>query len=59
VPTLLIAGERDQAAPLKTMQRMAETIAGSRLVVIPGAGHMVHLERPAEFRAALLPFLAD
>jgi pimeloyl-ACP methyl ester carboxylesterase len=59
VPTLLIAGERDQAAPLKTMQRMAETIPGSRLVVIPGAGHMVHLERPAEFRAALLPFLAE
>ena len=59
VPTLLIAGERDQAAPLKTMQRMAETIPGSRLVVIPGAGHMLHLERPAEFRAALLPFLAE
>lgn len=58
VPTLLIAGERDPAAPPKTMQRMAETIPGARLVVVPGTGHFVHLERPAEFRAALLPFLA-
>jgi pimeloyl-ACP methyl ester carboxylesterase len=59
VPTLLIAGERDQAAPLKTMQRMAETIPGARIVVIPGAGHLIHLEAPDAFRAALLPFLAE
>jgi pimeloyl-ACP methyl ester carboxylesterase len=58
VPTLLIAGELDQAAPLRTMQRMAEAIPGARLEVIPGAGHLVHLERPAAFRAALLPFLS-
>ncbi|WP_237214626.1 alpha/beta fold hydrolase [Falsiroseomonas oryziterrae] len=59
VPTLLIAGECDQAAPAKTMQRMAEAIPGARIVVIPGAGHMIHLEQPAAFRAALLPFLAE
>ncbi|NKE44659.1 alpha/beta hydrolase [Roseomonas frigidaquae] len=57
VPTLLIAGERDQAAPLKTMQRMAEAIPGARIVVVPGAGHLIHLEAPEPFRAALLPFL--
>ncbi len=59
VPALLIAGERDQAAPLKTMERMAQSIPGARIAVIPGAGHMIHLERPAEFRAALMPFLAE
>ncbi len=53
VPTVLIAGERDQAAPLKTMQRMAETIPGARIIVIPGAGHLIHLEKPAQFSAAL------
>jgi pimeloyl-ACP methyl ester carboxylesterase len=58
VPTLLIAGELDQAAPLRTMQRMAEAIPDARLEVVPGAGHLVHLERPAAFRAALLPFLS-
>jgi pimeloyl-ACP methyl ester carboxylesterase len=58
VPTLLIAGERDQAAPLKTMQRMAQAIPGARIEVIGGAGHMAHLEKPDAFRRALLPFLA-
>jgi pimeloyl-ACP methyl ester carboxylesterase len=41
------------------MQRMAETIPGARIVVVPGAGHMIHLEQPAAFRAALLPFLSE
>jgi pimeloyl-ACP methyl ester carboxylesterase len=58
-PTLLIAGEHDPAAPPKTMQRMADAIPGSRLVTIAGAGHFVHIDKPAEFRAALLPFLAE
>ena len=59
VPTLLIAGEHDAAAPPKTMQRMADAIPGARIVVIPGVGHFAHLEQPAAFRAALLPFLAE
>jgi pimeloyl-ACP methyl ester carboxylesterase len=59
VPTLLIAGEHDPAAPPKTMQRMQAAIPGARLVVLPGTGHFPHLERPAAFRAALLPFLAE
>lgn len=56
-PTLLIAGDRDPLAPPKTMQRMAEAIAGSKLVVLPGAGHLAHLEVPDAFNAALLDFL--
>lgn len=59
VPTLLIVGARDQAAPPRTMQRMAEAIPGSRLAVIPGGGHLVHLEQPDVFRATLLPFLSE
>jgi pimeloyl-ACP methyl ester carboxylesterase len=58
-PTLLIAGERDQAAPLRTMQRMADAIPGARFAMLPGTGHLAHLERPAAFRAALMPFLQD
>lgn len=59
VPTLLIAADRDRAAPPKTMQRMAEAIQGGRLIVLAGAGHMAHLEQPASFKAALLPFLEE
>jgi pimeloyl-ACP methyl ester carboxylesterase len=57
-PTLLIAGEKDPAAPPRSMERMAAAIPGARLVVIPGAGHLAHLERPTAFNAALAPFLA-
>jgi pimeloyl-ACP methyl ester carboxylesterase len=58
VPTLLIAGEHDPLAPPRTMQRMAEAIPGARLVVLPGAGHLAHLEQPEAFAAAVRDFLA-
>ena len=57
-PTVLIAGEQDAVAPPRTMQRMAEAIAGARLIVVPGAGHLAHLEQPAAFGAALEEALA-
>lgn len=56
-PTLLVAGEKDPLAPPKTMERMQQQIAGSRLVVLPGAGHLAHLEYPAAFNAAVRDFL--
>lgn len=56
-PTLLLAGERDPLAPPRTMERMRDAIRGSRLVVLPKAGHLGHLEYPAAFNAALREFL--
>ena len=56
-PTLLIAGDKDPLAPPKTMERMQAQIPGSKLVVLPGAGHLAHLEYPAAFNAALTSFL--
>ena len=58
-PTLLIAGDLDKNAPLKTMTKMAETIAGARLEVIRGAGHYAPLERPAEFNALVAGFIDE
>lgn len=58
VPTLLVAGEADTNAPLKTMTRMAETIPAARLVVLPGIGHLAPLECPGAFAAAVEDFLA-
>lgn len=57
VPTLLITGDRDPLAPPRTMERMQAAIRGSRLVVLPGAGHLAHLECPAAFNAAVAGFL--
>ena len=54
VPTLLIWGAEDVRSPVATVARQfEEAIPGAELVVIPGAGHMANLERPAEFNAAV------
>lgn len=57
VPTLLIAGERDRTAPPAGMRKMAEQVPGSRYVELPGAGHLMNLERPMAFTAAVAGFL--
>ena len=59
VPTLIIAGDRDQLTPVAIAERMHRTITGSRLVVFPGHSHLVQVERPADVHAAIDGFLAD
>ncbi|HEY2923935.1 MAG TPA: 2-succinyl-6-hydroxy-2,4-cyclohexadiene-1-carboxylate synthase [Candidatus Eisenbacteria bacterium] len=49
---LLIAGERDLKY-VEVARRTANAVPGSRCVVIPGAGHNVHLETPEAFAGAL------
>lgn len=56
VPTLLLWGELDARSPLSVAHEFARAIPRSRLVVIPGAGHMSNLERPDEFNAAVRAF---
>lgn len=48
VPTLVIVGSADQMTPVQHAHFLASHIAGARLQVIAGAGHMVILEKPAE-----------
>lgn len=57
-PTLIVAGELDTTVSLASAQLLNLRIAGSALVLLPDASHMAPLERPAEFKAALLPFLS-
>ena len=57
VPTLLIAGDRDQVAPAAMMEKMAEKIPGAEYALIPDCGHLGPMDRPREFNAALLAFL--
>jgi 3-oxoadipate enol-lactonase len=53
VPTLIVAGEEDAIAPIDEALAMHAAIRGSRLEVIPGAGHLSNLERPATFNAVV------
>ncbi|MFC7475622.1 alpha/beta fold hydrolase [Dankookia sp. GCM10030260] len=56
-PTLLVAGEADALAPPRTMERMRDAIPGARLAVLPGCGHLAHLEDTTGFNAAVAGFL--
>lgn len=55
VPTLVIAGG-DDSVPLGEAELMRQNISGSRLQVIPNAGHYAALEKPAEFAGFLRNF---
>ncbi len=46
MPVVLVAGERDQKY-VAISERMAERIPNARVMLVPGAGHAVHLEAPA------------
>jgi len=56
-PTLVIVGEEDGITPPEAARKMHEHIGGSRLVVIPEAGHLSNLEAPDAFNGALAEFL--
>ena len=46
-PTLVLSGEPDQVDTLETLRReLPPRIAGARLQVVPGAGHLSMLEVP-------------
>jgi 4,5:9,10-diseco-3-hydroxy-5,9,17-trioxoandrosta-1(10),2-diene-4-oate hydrolase len=49
VPTLLIWGALDRILPAAQAATAVERLPRGRLVVIPGCGHMPHLECPARF----------
>jgi pimeloyl-ACP methyl ester carboxylesterase len=53
VPVTLILGERDMMTPAKAGKTLAAALPNSRTVVLPGAGHMMMVERPDELLAAL------
>jgi pimeloyl-ACP methyl ester carboxylesterase len=59
VPTLLVYGERDVRAPLTVAKGLHEAISGSKLVLLPDAGHLCNLEAPDEFNVAIRDFVRD
>jgi pimeloyl-ACP methyl ester carboxylesterase len=58
VPTLVLHGLEDQIIPPKTAKETRAAIQHSRLQIIPRAGHLLNLEQPAEFNAAVRGFLS-
>jgi 2-succinyl-6-hydroxy-2,4-cyclohexadiene-1-carboxylate synthase len=58
IPALLIAGELD-ARYVHNATTLAAALPDARVVIVPGAGHAVHLERPVDFEREVLAFLND
>lgn len=56
VPVLLVVGEEDRKF-VETATAMKKRIPGSSMVEVRGAGHSVHVEKPAEFAAVVERFL--
>lgn len=56
VPTLIIAGE-DDTIPMAEAEAMRQHVAGSRLEVVPRAGHYAAFEQPEDFGRLMRGFL--
>lgn len=57
-PVLVMTGELDAWAPPKQHQAMADLLPQARLVIVPGAGHMIQLEAPDAVNTAITQWLA-
>jgi pimeloyl-ACP methyl ester carboxylesterase len=57
-PPMVIAGIEDRTVGIDTKDALAHAIAGARLVLVPGSGHVTNADQPLAFNAVLKEFLA-
>ena len=58
-PALIVQGELDPFWPPPVAERLQRGVAGSRLLVVAGAGHVPHLDNPDLFNRTVEGFLAE
>ncbi len=58
-PSLLIAGDHDPIVPPTQSPLIAKHIPQASLVLLPGAGHLPFLERPADYHRQVSTWLAQ
>jgi pimeloyl-ACP methyl ester carboxylesterase len=57
VPTLVLCGLEDRLTPPSQSRELAASIAGARLALFPGAGHMLPWEEPSRVAAEIIALL--
>ena len=57
-PALIVVGDEDAFTTRQDADRMHTLLQDSRLLRLPGVGHMPNLERPQAFNTALADFLS-
>lgn len=58
VPTLVMAGDHDECDP-SLSREMHQKIAGSKIVILPNAGHMNFIDQPELWQKAVQDFLSE
>ena len=59
MPALILVGEEDTATPPEKSESLQKKITGSKLVIIPRAGHSSTIEEPDAVNAAIDTFLSE
>lgn len=57
VPTLLIAGDKDDITPIEKQRDLVKLFPNAQLVTIKNVGHLTHYETPAEVADAVQAFI--
>ena len=58
-PTLILVGDRDVMTPPAFSEALQREIPNSKLILVPGAGHLVMLEKPREVNQAVEAFVTE
>lgn len=58
MPVLLLCGEYD-AKFIEINRAMSDSVDHAKLRIVPGAGHLVHVEQPTAYRRAISDFLNE
>lgn len=58
IPTMVIAGEEDPGTTVEDAQMIQAGIKGAELAVVPGARHLLNVDRPSAFTPLLKDWLA-
>ncbi|HEY7698881.1 MAG TPA: alpha/beta hydrolase, partial [Vicinamibacteria bacterium] len=59
VPTLAVVGERDHPYTLEVALLLEREMPRAKRVLVPGAGHLVHFEKPDVFNALVLETIKE
>ena len=59
MPVLVVVGEEDALTPPATSRELVRRIAGARMAIIEGAGHLSNIEQPEAFNRTVLGFLLE
>jgi len=59
LPAIILCGDEDELTPIKYSQFLQDRIKGSKIAILPQAGHMVMMESPQAFNEKIGEFIEE